>query len=319
MIFFIYGSDTYRSHAYLHKMVDKFKSERDPGGYNTILLDCLSKDDAQKVMSEVLAAPFLAEKRMVVAKHLISSKETALKQALLERISLGSIPESTVLVIYEIEDKYKAKADTELFELLQKEKYKECFKPLTDSEISAWISKEITLRGCTVDRQALAYMGANCGKDTWGLHNIIAQLIAYAQSKTGVVTLEIAQTFIPELADDNIFNLVDAIVAGQKQKAFAMIRAQYNKGEDSGYIFSMILRQFKILLQIKDAQMRNVECDAKAMGLHPFVLKKTMPVVARYSYEQLRTAYEKLLDIDVQTKTGSGNQSLMLDLFVGTL
>lgn len=345
MIVFVYGSDTYRSHAYLHKMIDKFRAERDPAGYNTIMLDCLAKDDISRLVSEIYAAPFLAEKRMVIAKYLISSKETSIKQELIQRISSGSIPESTVLVIYEIEDSFKAKLDKELFDLLLKEKYKEHFRKLEEAELRAWVQQEISARGGTIERNALEYMVANCGSDTWEIHNIICQLVAYAgaltdaasaalllksgtehapesasgPSKIPPISLETVKIFVPESVDDNIFNLVDAIVAGQKQKSFGMIRAQYAAGNDSGYVYSMILRQFKILLQIKDAQMRGLQPDAKKLGIHPFVLKKTMPVVGKYSFEQLKNAYQKLLEIDIQTKTGQGDQSLLLDLFVGSL
>ncbi len=322
MIIFVYGPDSFRSRAYLHKMMDKFKLERDPAGYNTTMLDCLAKENASRVISEICAAPFLAEKRMVIAKHVIGSKETAIKEELLKRISAGTIPETTVLVIYEAEDSYKAKLDKELFDILQKEKYKEHFKKLEPAELKAWILQEITARGGSIQNNALEYVAANGSSDTWELSNILDQMVAYARAKSpekGEITLEIVKLFIPEAVDDNIFNLVDAIIAGQKEKSFAMIRAQYNTGEDSGYVFSMILRQFRILLQIKDAQARGIQPDAKAMGLHPYVLKKTMSGVQKYSFENLKTEYEKLLDIDIQTKTGSGNQSLMLDIFVGSL
>lgn len=325
MIIFVYGSDSFRSQLYLHKMMDKFKAERDPGGYNTTMFDCLIKADAANVIAEVCSAPFLAEKRMVIAKHVISSKETGLKEELIKRISAGIIPETTVLVIYETEDSFKAKLDKELFELLQKEKYKEHFKKLEHAEMKSWISQEIIARGGDIEKNALEYLVANAGADTWEISNVLDQLIAYAQAESGTVegqksiNLEAAKVFVPEAVDDNIFNLVDAIIAGQKEKSFAMIRAQYNAGNDSGYVFAMILRQFKILLQIKDAQVRGLQPDAKAMGLHPFVLKKTMSVVQKYSFENLKVAYEKLLDIDIQTKTGRANQSLMLDIFVGTL
>ena len=43
MIINIFGEDNYRSYLYLQKMIEKFKAERDPQGYNVILVDNRSK------------------------------------------------------------------------------------------------------------------------------------------------------------------------------------------------------------------------------------------------------------------------------------
>jgi DNA polymerase III delta subunit len=58
---------------------------------------------------------------------------------------------------------------------------------------------------------------------------------------------------------------------------------------------------------------------AKTLGLHPFVVKKTLPLVRRYPLEKLKDIYEQLLQIDIKTKTGQGSQSELLDLFVGKI
>jgi DNA polymerase-3 subunit delta len=139
----------------------------------------------------------------------------------------------------------------------------------------------------------------------------------------GEITLPDVQLFLDEKADDSIFNLVDAIVAGQAKKAYEMIQEQYRKGEDAGYVFAMLLRQFRILLEIRDLYERedNLQSDAlaKKLGLHPFVVKKSLPFVKRYTLQNLKDIYQKLLDIDVKTKTGLGDQSLMLDVFIGQI
>ena len=56
---------------------------------------------------------------------------------------------------------------------------------------------------------------------------------------------------------------------------------------------------------------------AKKLELHPFVVKKSLPFVKRYSLAEFKAVYDELLMIDIQTKTGQGDQSLLLDIFVG--
>ncbi len=317
MIIFIYGPDTFRSRIYLKKMIDKFKADRDPAGYNITELDCLNSEEVQKVMSEILAIPFLAEKRMVIVKNLISSKEVELKKELRRRIEEKDLPETSIIVVSEESEKFRAKADKEFLELLKKEKYKEYFKVLEGKELSVWVNQEVKMRGGSIDRKALSYIVDNFNSDMWSLSHLVDQLTAYKSD--GKVELEDVKKFLEEKIDDNIFNLVDAIVAGKKDQAFKMMREQYRKGEDSFYVFAMILRQFKIMLQIRDLIDRGIKPDAKELGLHPFVVKKTIPLVNRYSMAQLKEIYNQLLQIDIKTKTGQGDQSVMLDLFVGSI
>jgi DNA polymerase III delta subunit len=56
---------------------------------------------------------------------------------------------------------------------------------------------------------------------------------------------------------------------------------------------------------------------ARSLDLHPFVVKKSLPLVRRYTMERLSSIYRELLEIDRETKTGAGDQSVLLDVFVG--
>lgn len=320
MIIFLYGSDIFRSQQQLKKMVGKFKADRDPQGLNVVVVDA-TQVDPSALLQEILATPFLAERKMIVVKNLLSSKQKEFHGELLERLLGKGFPESNVLVFWEGKGDYRAKATKQLFEHLKKEKFAQFFEELDGASLSAWISSEIKERKGHIHAQALRYLISHVGSDTFKLHHLVNQLTAYKNG--GEIRVADVMLFVDETADDNIFNLVDAIVARQSKKVFTMMREQYKKGETAQYIFAMVLRQFKILLQLRDLFERedNPRSDelAKRLGLHPFVVKKSLPMVKRYTSADLKHVYQELLDIDVKTKTGQGDQSVMLDVFVGRL
>lgn len=321
MIIFLHGQDTFRSRRQLKKMMEKFKADRDPQGLNVSSLDC-GTEDLGNIISEVLAMPFLAEKRMIVLQNLLSATgKQDLQKEILKRIEEKTIPETNILVIWEGKGKPKTKVGKELLARLMKEKYAQEFEELKGVKLSAWISSEIKERKGIISKHALDYLANNVGSDMWRMDSLISQLIAYKQE--GEIEIKDVEKFIEEKIDDNIFNLVDAIVGGQTKQVYKMIREQYRVGKDPHYVFAMLLRQFRILLEMRDLFDRqdNITSDvlAKKLGIHPFVAKKSLPFIKRYSMDKLKSIYSSLLDFDVKIKTGQGDPLILLDLFVGRI
>ncbi|MFA5061615.1 MAG: DNA polymerase III subunit delta [Patescibacteria group bacterium] len=320
MIIFIHGEDTYRSSNYLKQTVDRFKKERDPQGLNVVVLDG-QKDEAGRFWDEITAAPFLAERRMVVIKNVLSNKDADIIEALTEGIKKKRIPENNVAVFYQAEPLGKAKIGQDLSKLLAKEKWAMEFENLSGAKLSAWVKAEITQRGGKISQPAINYLCQNIGKDVWYLDSLMDQLVSFAEQKE--ISLSDAQLFLEEKIDDSIFNMVDSIIAGNRKLAFKLLQEQRRTGNDDMYIFGMILRQFRILIEMRDLYNReeNITSDAvaKKLELHPFVVKKSLPLMKRYSLAKLKEVYKQLLDIDIKTKTGQGDQSLLIDLFVGKI
>ena len=318
MIIFLYGKDTFRSRQQLTKMIDKFKADRDPQGLNTVRLDA-EKEKGGQILEQVLAQPFLAEKRMVVVENLLASKQKETRAELLTRVEEKRLPENNVIIFWEGTDKFKTKDAKAFFDRLLKEKYTQHFEPIVGAKLEAWVTAECEAREGTIDREAARYLAKHVGGDMWRLSALIDQLIAYKNGET--IQVADAELFLDEKVDDNIFNLIDAIVGKQSKNVFAMIEEQYRSGKDAGYIFAMILRQFRILLEMRDIFERDGDSQsgqlAKRLGLHPFVVKKSLPLVRRYPLSELEDIYERLLAIDIDTKTGRGDQAMMLDVFVG--
>jgi DNA polymerase-3 subunit delta len=209
----------------------------------------------------------------------------------------------------------------ELQKLLAKEKWAKEFTSLVGAQLSSWIKTETEQRGGTINPAAVAYLAQNVGKDIWYADSLVDQLVAYAEGKE--ISLADVQLFLEEKVDDNVFNMVDAIVAGNRKLAFKLVEEQRRLGEEDGLIFGMAMRQFRILISMRDLFncQENITSDtmAKMLDLHPFVVKKSLPFIKKYSLDKLKDIYNQLLEIDIKTKTGLADQSLLIDLFVGKL
>ncbi len=316
MIINIFGEDNYRSYLYLQKMIEKFKTERDPQGYNVVFVDAL-KDDVSKILSEMMSVPFLAEKRMIIVKNILSSSDKDLLSALIVKIKDNKLPESNIILFYQVEKLGRVKEIKELDVLLRKEKFSQEFEVLSGAKLSAWVKKEIEDRGGKISNLALNYLSQNSNSN-WEINNLIDQVIAYkAGQEIEVKDLEL---FLDVGVDNNIFNMTEAVAVGDKKTAYKLLNKQRDLGEDENHLFLMILRQFRILIILKDFfdNNPNVRSDeaGKILGLHPFVIKKSLGLVKKYNFNNLKRIYNNLLDIDIKTKTGLADPSLLMDLFI---
>ncbi len=320
MILFLYGKDTFRSRDHMRKMIEKFKKDRDPQGYNVTIFDA-TKDATPRILEEIGALPFLAEKRLVVIEQVLVAKQHDLRDALLKKIEEQTVPSSTVLLLWDSVDTVKGKDAKELFEKLKAEKYAKEFDLLDGQKLEAWISGEIQERGGDMSHDAIHFLVSHVGSDMWRLHTVIDQMLAYTKGEK--ITIQDLEEVVEKSIDDNIFSLIDAIVQKKQSAIFLLLDEQYRQGNDAGYIFAMMLRQFRILLEMKDSIERTGEKNdvviAKQLGIHPFVAKKSIPLVSKYSMSELTWVYEALLTLDIQTKTGGGDQKTLLDIFIGRL
>ncbi|MBI2444552.1 MAG: DNA polymerase III subunit delta [Candidatus Magasanikbacteria bacterium] len=320
MIFYLFGPDTFRSRRRLQELVAEFRRQRDPRGYNITWLDGKTITSADW-FSTIKAAPFLAAKRLVVVENLLASPDQELLEALPPMLESWDSGGPTVVIFWQGEAPAKAKVVKALHDRLAREKYAQEFALFSGPKLSSWAQQEFKQNGGAIEAEALAYLCQNAGYDMWWLHSLIEQLTAYASGR--VLTLSDVQLFLPVKLDDNIFALVDALAAGNRPLASQLLQYQREQGEEEGRIFSLLVWQWRVLLEMADTLERegNLTSDglAKRLGLHPYVARKNLAVARRTPLSRLEELYRNLADIDVRAKTGAAPWELLTDLFVAKL
>jgi DNA polymerase-3 subunit delta len=315
MILYFYGEDTYRSREYLQHSIAQFKKQRDPGGYNTLLVDA-KKAPMGKLFAEINTAPFLGEKRMVILENLLSSSDKETLGEFILRLKEKKIPESTVLVVWQGEALSKVKEAKQLHEVLSLEKYAREFAKLAGVKLVEWIVAKVKESGGAIERVAAEALAMN--GDTWQIATAVNQLVAFASGRN-ITAADVAE-FSEEKIDDNVFNLVDAVVSGDHKRALAMLEDARRRGEEDGHMFGLFLWQFRILTQMSDLLEREEHLTseelARRLTIHPFVARKNLAIAKKYSLSRLEAIYRQMLELDMKTKTGQADQSLLLDLFV---
>jgi DNA polymerase III subunit delta len=323
MIIFLYGEDTYRSSQKLNQIKDKFIKEVDSSGMNLTTLDG-AKLKFEEFNQQVKASPFLARKRMVIVKNLISdNKSKEIQKEIVELLNTEwkNPKEDNILIFWESSNHSKTKTKSALWDRLVKEKFAEEFEPLKPVQLNSWVEKEIINRGAKIEKSSIPLLAALVGNDLWQMSGEIEKLINYCQDKP-ITSAEI-EKLVKAKFDDNIFNLIDALSTNNKKLALKLISDQFNLEADAMYLLSMLIRQFRILLLTKEMAGQNLHLSkekiSKDLSLHPFVAQKALWQINNFTFDKLKQIYARLLDMDFKIKTSSLKPRVLFDLFIAEI
>lgn len=316
MLIFVTGEDTFRSREFLHEQIEKFRKTRDPQNLNISIVDA-QKKDVNEIFGDIFAPPFLGQKRLVVLENLLTSGRKDLLGRFQETLESKRFPENSVIIIWHDASKSKLKEVTTLLKLLDVEQYVYRFETLSSLELGKWVYERVRRSNSAIDEQAKQYLAENA-ENTWQLANTVDQLVSYKIGKT--IERSDVELFLGRKEQANVFSFAEAVAAGNKKLAFSLLSNLRAMGEEDMYLFSMIIREYRILLQISDYTRNyptaSADQMAKVLSLHPFVIKKTLPRLAILTYDFLESRYRALLEYDSKIKTGFLPAEKLLEMVV---
>ena len=313
MFIFLYGEDTYRSAEKLTQIKEKFKKEVDPSGINMITF-AESDFELDKFSSAAAQAGFLVAKRMIIVKNLLLGKPAKnIAESLVERLEHLKKSDN-IFVFWEGGSPDKR---TLLFKLLSADKkLTQNFDCLANEALTDWIKEYVKKNNGCLNSRALLLLSSFVGNNLWQLKNELDKLIAYKNgeeiTETDIKTLVIAKI------NENIFNLTDAVAAGNLAKGLKLLEEQLSAGLNEIYLLTMLTRQFRILTQLNalNAKRYSEMEMVKETKLHPFVVKKSLPLAKKIGLEKIKDIYQRLVDLDKKFKSTSLPPKALLDLFI---
>lgn len=314
MIIFLHGPDTWRSQQKLSEIQTKFKKDIDPSGSNITILNG-GKINLADFNQAVTARPFLARRRLIIVKDLAAEgKDTAKEVAKI----LDDIDNDEIMLVFL--ETQKLRADNVLLKRLKKEKFAQEFGWLEGRALENWIIAQSKNNQATINSAAVNLLIERVGSDLWQMNNELAKLAALADGET--ITPELVKQLVAGQHDDNVFNFVDALANKNPQLAHKLLADQLQSGAHELYLLTMITRQFRILIQLRealDAGQTNQRALASEFKIHPFVVQKGLSQAKRFTASQLIKIYRSLLQTDIKIKSSQGDSRALFDRLIAEI
>jgi len=332
-------------------LVAEFKSKI--GDDTTRDLNVTVLDGRKATLAELVhnadVIPFLADKRLVVVEGLLTrlassrhgkegeeGEPTGTARELLRGLLdyLPNVPESTRLVFVEPRSLPASNPVLKLALETDKRTVKELPLPSKES-MTGWVQKRAKLHGGEFAAQAAQALVTAVGYDPRPsdrdrtseqgvklrqLDQEIQKLLTYVNWSRPVEPKDV-HLLVADAQQGDLFGMIDAVAAGNGKKAIVELHRLIDRGKSPLELFGMIVRQFRLMIEIKELGEQGTPAPAMAerLSLHPFVVEKTGRQAQAFSMEQLERVYHRLQEMDVQIKTGQIEDVTALDLLVAGL
>lgn len=172
-------------------------------------------------------------------------------------------------------------------------------------------------QGLRADRDGQYALVEAVGEDLGGLVRAVEKLALY-KGGSGTVGAEDVAEVVADTRSQSIFALTDAVGEGSADRALRILDRMLRDGESALAVLGHLARHLRNLARVQALDRRGQGQDTirAELGLHPFVVKKCLMQVRRFSPGMLHRLLPALGEADVQLKRSTLPGVLVLERLV---
>jgi len=185
---------------------------------------------------------------------------------------------------------------------------------LKSAQLEDWIAERVRKHGGRIASAAITQLAAIGGTNLRALDNEIEKLVTYAGGE--VITESEIGLLVSSAREISVFAMVDAVGSRRPKAALSLLHGLLSEGEPPLLLLAMIIRQFRLLIQISELRNAGLGQQRVAAELRqkPFVVARLWDQASKFSPRQLEVAYQRLVEADLANKTGRSEATIELEL-----
>lgn len=319
-VYLLYGENEVGIETAIAKMIGKL-GEESTATMNTVRKEGrVNMGELKRIVS---AVPFLSRRRLVVLKEtagLLTGKNQ--RADFLEL--LEGVPRSTGLVLVEKPRTNRKPKDRNkhvewLFQWIAEHPgraYRKDYPLLKGSALAGWVRDYAREQGGAIEPQAARHLLNLVGDDMRRASTEVDKLLAFVNGARPVEIDDVELLTAPVRQGD-VFAMVDAIGGKDGRRALGLLHELLAE-RDAMPLFVMVVRQFRLLIQVKEMVAENAAPGqiSRALKVHAFVVNKLTRQSRNFDMAALESTFARLVAIDDAIKSGRVEPDIALDMFV---
>ncbi|MCL2564890.1 MAG: DNA polymerase III subunit delta [Defluviitaleaceae bacterium] len=306
--YLFFGEEKYLINLYENKMKDFIASQGEASMNTDVFWE---KESVSNILAALETMPFFSEYRLVIVKNsglfAAGRKEDSQTMA----AGLKDLPESSIILFIEDNvDKRNA-----LYKTLAQVGQAIDFERPAESDLAAWIVREMKSQGIALEKQGALYLIRAIGGSMENISQEMTKLAAYCSDKKAAAEADIDKICTKGL-ELRVFGLIDALAAKNAAKALKIFENLMDAKESPIMVLSLIARQFRLILGCSQMKGKSQSEIAAALSVPPFAIRECMKQAANFTESTLIQAIKDCLEADVGIKTGRIGDKLALETLI---
>lgn len=177
-----------------------------------------------------------------------------------------------------------------------------------------WVNQEFRAHGVNVPPDVTHALLEGVGSDLRELASAVSQLVS---DTNGNVTVEAVRQYYEGVAEVSGFDIADLAVAGRTARAVASTRRALQLGTSPVALSAALAMKIGTIARLYSTRGQvNSRQLAGELGMHPFVIEKTLSVARRWSGDAISKAVIVVAELDAQVKGRGGDPEYAIEAAV---
>jgi len=304
-VYLLYGDEPFLVSSYKKKLREAISGD-DTMNFNYFEG---KNPDVKEIISLADTMPFFSERRLILIDG-----SGYFKGAPEEMVTyIPQMPDTTCMIFCESEVDKRNK----LYKKVKENGYIAELNKQDSAQLMKWAAGILSRDGRKITRPVMEYFLERTGDDMENIRTELEKLICYTMGRD-VITKEDVEAVGTVHVTNRIFEMVSAIVAGNKRKAMDLYEDLLTLKEPPMRILFLIARQFNQLLQVKELASKGSDKGsiASKIKIPPFVAGKLMNQAKAFTREQILSYVELCVEMEEAVKTGRLSDRLAVELLI---
>ncbi|MHB8895209.1 MAG: DNA polymerase III subunit delta [Candidatus Geothermincolia bacterium] len=307
-VYYIYGDEELLVEQALTRLKNLFAAEAD-ADFNMEIINATDAG-AEHIVDAAETMPLMAGRRLVIVRGAdrLGKKDQEIVSRYLERPN----PATTLVLVASVPAAGSPRDSNTMKKVEGSALFKKAISVGGESlkfsmgargrqkKIEDWVSDEFARRGKRIDADARDMLVLRVGRELRDLGDAVERTCLYAADMDTVGREEVIKVVVPA-AEQGVFELIDAVADRRRDLSLYMLNRLIMQGESPQRIFSLLLRQFRLIARCKsmshDYEHGQI---ASALGIPPFLVGKCLKQSSKFSSERLRSAFGEFKKTQVE-------------------
>ncbi|MBR2540084.1 MAG: DNA polymerase III subunit delta [Mogibacterium sp.] len=318
-VMFFYGAEDFLMEWALRQVIEKYVDEE----WRNLDVRYLDGDrtDAYEIMGEARAFSMFSEKRVVIVRNYLPLFRKSSDAGADELLAFAGEKMGSSILIFTVDSRYSGELTAYGRKMIKAASSYE-FASLEKGDLRSFITKRVHAGGKMISRRDLEYLIDLSGyynKDSgYDLTRMDADILKIVKASEGDdITSGVIEELLIGDSDRFVFNLVDAVVSGNRSKALEVAETIIREEDGALPVTALLIKQFEIMYDAVElsAEGYSIPAMAKMTGVNEYRFKRAYQSASSYSKARLKELLIQLYNIDRDMKRGDIDKDVALELF----